>query len=89
MTLNNCLDIKDGTVTITEDGNGVTVDFDAKLYTTGAGTGVWQGVCGLTALENGKDFGLIPYEENGERQNFNYETITCCGRVSVRQHRIC
>lgn len=76
MTLNNCLDIKDGTVTIAEDGNGVTVDFDAKLYTTGAGTGVWQGVCGLTALENGKDFGLIPYEENGERQDFNYETIT-------------
>lgn len=76
MTLNNCLDIKNGTTSITEDQDGVLVDFDATITTTGAGTDVWKGVCALTALENGTDFGLIPYDENGERKDFDYETIT-------------
>ncbi len=76
MTLNNCLDIKEGTITITEKNGSVTVDFDATITTTGAGTSVHSGICALTELEAGKNYGLIPYEENGDRASFNQETIT-------------
>lgn len=74
MTLNDCLDIKDGTVTITEEDGSVKVDFDAKLTTTGAGTHVWDGVCALTELESGTEYGLIVYDENGERTGDEYGT---------------
>ena len=76
MVLNNCLDIRKGMVTITERGGSVTVDFDASIYTTGAGTSVWSGVAALTELRSGEDYGLIPYEENGDRGDFDFETIT-------------
>lgn len=77
MTLNDSLDIKNGTVTITEKEGSVTVDFDADLYTTGAGTSVWSGVCALTELEAGQEYALIGYDENGERTGDEYgaETI--------------
>lgn len=75
MTLNDCLDIKNGTVTITEDEGSVTVDFDADIYTTGAGTSVWSGVCALTELEAGVEYALIEYDENGEREAVSAETI--------------
>lgn len=76
ITLNSCLDIKNGTTTISENADGVYVDFDATITTTGSGTSVWKGVCALTALKNGTDYGLIPYKENGERKKFEYNTIT-------------
>ena len=76
MTLNNCLDIRKGMVTITEKNGSVKVDFDASIYTTGAGTSVWSGVAALTELRAGEDYGLIPYEENGDRSDFSFETIT-------------
>ncbi|MGN0414182.1 MAG: YDG domain-containing protein [Agathobacter sp.] len=76
MTLNNCLDIENGEVTITEKDGSVCVDFDAKLYTTGERTSVWSGVCALTELEAGKDFGLVPYDEDGNRKGYSYNTIT-------------
>lgn len=76
MTLNGCLDIRDGTVTVTEEKGSVTVDFDADLYTTGSGTAVWSGMCALTELEKGTNYELIPYNENGDRQKMEGETIT-------------
>jgi len=75
MTLNDCLDIKNGTLTVIENDGSVKVDFEAELYTTGAGTFVWSGVAALTELEAGTDYGLIPYDENGNRENFNHEVI--------------
>ncbi len=75
MTLNDCLDIKDGTLTVTEEADSIKVDFDADIYTTGAGTSVWSGVAAFSAIEDGTDYGLIPYDENGERMDFNKETI--------------
>jgi len=77
MTLNDCLDIKNGTVTITEEDGSVKVDFDADLYTTGAGTSVWSGVCALTELEAGTEYALIGYDGGGERTGEEYgaETI--------------
>ncbi len=76
MTLNGCLDIKNGTVTVTEKDGSVTVDFDAELYTTGSGTHVWSGMCALTALEAGTRYGLIQYSENGDRLGCDGESIT-------------
>lgn len=73
MTLNNCIDIQEGTVVIRKDkessgwNDTIKVDFNAKLYTTGARSLIWSGTSGLTGLENGKNFGLIPYNKNGER----------------------
>ena len=75
MTLNDCLDIKNGTVTITEEDGSVKVDFDAALYTTGAGTVVYKGVAALTELEKGENFNLIPYDENGNRQAMEGQII--------------
>lgn len=75
MTLNDCLDIKNGSVTITEEDGSVNVDFEAALYTTGAGTAVYDGVAALTTLEKGENFSLIPYDENGYRQDMDGEII--------------
>lgn len=76
VVLNDCLDINNGTVIVTENNGSVTVDFDADIYTTGAGTAVWSGVSALTELEAGEEYGLIPYDENGNREDFNANTIT-------------
>ena len=67
MTLNGCIDIRNGTCTVTEENGSVTVDFDAEIYTTGSGTFVHKGVAALTELERGGEYGLIQYDENGER----------------------
>ncbi len=67
MTLNNCLDIEDGSTTIRAKDGSVKVDFDAKIYTTGERTSVWSGVCALTELEKGGDYALITYDSNGNR----------------------
>ncbi len=75
MTLNGCLDIKNGTVTVTEKDGSVTVDFDAELYTTGSGTHVWDGMCALTELEAGTEYSLIRYSENGDRLGCEGESI--------------
>lgn len=63
VTLNNCLDIENGTAIVTENYGSVYVDFDANIYTTGSRTSVFKGVCGLTELEKGNDYGLIEYNE--------------------------
>lgn len=76
MTLNGCLDIRNGSVTVSEKKGSVTVDFDAELYTTGSGTHVWTGMCALTELEAGTNYELVPYDEDGNRLNMEGQTIT-------------
>ena len=75
MTLNGCLDIRNGTCTVAEKDGSVTVDFDADIYTTGSGTYVHKGVAALTELEKGSQYGLIQYDENGDREGVSGETI--------------
>lgn len=75
MTMNGCLDIKNGSATVTVKDGSVLVDFDADLYTTGSGTFVWSGMCALTELEAGEEYNLIPYTENGEREFMTGESI--------------
>ncbi len=85
MTLNNTLDFEEGTVTITEINEhigtrgyakSVKVDFDCKIYTSGDRDFVFEGVAALTELEQGADFGLIPYDRFGQRKEMGADVNT-------------
>ncbi|MEA4961002.1 S-layer homology domain-containing protein [Lutispora sp.] len=82
VTLNNCIDFENGTLTLHYDGNNLSsgsilVDFDGDLYTSDARTSIWKGKAALTAITNGKDFSLVPYDEDGAvLKTFADETIT-------------
>lgn len=73
MTVNNCIDVENGNVTVTiekygQDNQAINVDFDAELYTTGARTTIWKsGISALTSIVNGNDYELITYNKNGKR----------------------
>ncbi|WP_130870540.1 S-layer homology domain-containing protein [Intestinimonas massiliensis (ex Afouda et al. 2020)] len=67
ITLNNCLDIRDGQVTITDKDGTIEVDFDASLTVSGVGTSVWTGRCCLTAIEDGEEYSLTTYGASGDR----------------------
>ena len=67
ITLNNCLDIRDGQVTITDEDGTIEVDFDASLTVSGVGTSVWTGRCCLTAIKDGEAYSLTTYEASGDR----------------------
>ena len=67
ITLNNCLDIRDGQVTITDENGTIEVDFDASLTVSGVGTSVWTGRCCLTAIKDGEEYSLTTYEASGDR----------------------
>ncbi len=66
VSLNGCLDIRDGRVTITDQGGVINVDFDASLTLPGVGTSVWKGPCCLTSIEDGEEAALTAYDEKGE-----------------------
>ena len=54
----------------------VVVEFDGELLTSNARTTIWEGKSGLTRLEQGKSFSLIPYDKDGVRDpNFDDNTI--------------
>lgn len=70
VTVNGALDFEDGNVQIyrleTSD-DGVMVEFNGDLYTSNSRTSVWSGNASLTPLLDGADYGLIPYNQRGER----------------------
>jgi hypothetical protein len=73
ITINNCIDFEDGVLTIfcTDtygDFGPIHVHFDGSLYTTGSRTSIWKGEAAFTKIEQGKEYGLIQYDENGERE---------------------
>lgn len=86
IVMNGCVDIRNGSVTVTEDNGSVCVDFDAKLTTTGVGSLVFDGVCALTELEAGTKYSLIEYDESGDRVDGDGETIAllwpCIGQAA-------
>ncbi len=69
VTLNGALDFEGGNVHIyrTLKNDGVAVEFDGKLYTTGSRTPIWSGNAGLTTMKDGVDFGLVAYNARGEQ----------------------
>lgn len=75
MTVNNCIDVENGNLSVSinkygQSNQSIDIDFDAELYTTGARTVIWKsGISALTSIENGTDYELIQYDEFGERSN--------------------
>lgn len=73
ITLNGALDFCKGNVQIYRGGKlpGSTdylmVEFNGDLYTSNSRTAVWSGHAALTPLNDGQDFGLIAYDQDGER----------------------
>ncbi|MBQ9761352.1 MAG: hypothetical protein IJW16_08405 [Clostridia bacterium] len=71
INLNDTLDVKEGRVTITAEFDGdkqkeITVDIDGRVFTTGANTKVWNGVCAITSMVEGKLYTLPVYNKYGE-----------------------
>lgn len=73
MTVNNCIDVENGSLSVNIDKYGqseqcINVDFDADLYTTGARSTIWKsGISALTSIVNGTDYELITFNKNGKR----------------------
>ncbi len=88
INISNCLDVDNGTLEITVNDPGtedqeILVDIDGEVYTTGARTKVWNGVCALTAIGNGTI--LSKYNQIGKHvdstvdtSEANMDTIMLC-----------
>lgn len=71
INISNCLDIEKGTVTVSvenpdADDQVINIDIDGEVYTTGARTKVWSGVCAISSFENGSESTLLQYTNEGE-----------------------
>lgn len=86
ITINNCLDFEGGTMSICYEDYGqgqtwaeqspILVEFDGDLYTSDARTSVWKGKAAITKLEQGEDYSLIHYDQNGKRKAMQSDPIT-------------
>ncbi len=82
INVSGCLDVKNGRVTVSveydenEKQTAINIDIDGKVYTTGANTKVWDGVCAITSFEEGKLYNLVEYSEDGEKEEVKGDTIT-------------
>ena len=85
ITINQCLDFQDGIVEVylkdeayRPGSNVINVDFDGSLYTAGERTHIASVPAAFTSIEDGKDFGLLTYDMDGQRDekpNENYITL--------------
>lgn len=71
INISDCLDIEKGTVTVSVENPGtkdqvINTDIDGEVYTTGARTKVWSGVCAISSFENGSKSTLLQYANDGE-----------------------
>lgn len=74
INISDCLDVEKGTVTISVENPDtadqvINVDIDGEVYTTGARTKVWSGVCAISSFENGSESTLLQYSNEGEPTN--------------------
>lgn len=71
INISNCIEVTEGrlTVSLEYDGNGeqtaIKTDIDGTVYTVGANTKVWEGVCAITSLKNGQLVKLPIYKYDG------------------------
>ena len=66
VTVNNCIDFENGTVTIEKNDNSITVDFDGDLFTSVKRSKIWSGKSTFTEIKNGTEFNLVRYNTEGE-----------------------
>ncbi len=72
ITINKCIDIEDGYVTVRAVNVGsrnqsIETDIEGRLYTSSSRSKIWDGVCAITAIRNGKECVLAQYHFEGER----------------------
>ena len=77
INISNCLDVDNGTLEISIEDLGsseqkILVDIDGEVYTTGARSRVWSGVCALTSITNNTI--LAKYNQIGKHLNDKVET---------------
>jgi hypothetical protein len=82
ISINNCMDFEDGVLTVKYDSvagsfGNIQVSFDGALYTSNARTSIWKGEAAFTQIDQGTEYGLISYDENGNRAgNFKATPIS-------------
>lgn len=82
INISGCLGIKSGRVTVSveyddnDKQKAINVDIDGYVFTLGANTKVWDGVCALTSFEEGTLYELKRYSKDGIPSKVSGETIT-------------
>ena len=76
--INGCIDALKGTVTVSKKNGKINTDFDdITLNASVENTRIYKGNAGLTSIEDGSEFGLIPYNTDGEAlKGFEAKEIT-------------
>lgn len=89
VVVNDCIDFENGTVTLRYSNEGILVDFDGDLYTSVKRSKIWSGEATFTEIRQGAEYGLVPYNNDGERMDGDYgQQITLlwpCG-LSIAQN---
>ncbi len=89
INISNCIEVTEGRVTVSieydEEGNqlAINTDIDGKVYTVGANTKVWEGVCAITSLEEGDLVKLPIYKYDGTESNFVEDAVANTNFVSL------
>lgn len=78
VVINGCIDALNGTVEVTQKDGTINTDFsDITLNASVENTRIYKGNAGFTSIENGTEYGLVPYNMDGEElEGFEDETIT-------------
>ncbi len=98
ITINKCVEIEDGYVTVRAVNAGasnqsIETDIEGRVYTSSSRSKIWDGVCAITAIENGEECVLTQYHFEGNRatdvanttNKKNVVTLLWPGAASVGQ----
>lgn len=72
-----------------QDDQTINIDIDGEVYTTGARTKVWSGVCAISSFENGSNQHFCSTQTRASRQvtlktALQIQTVLClCGRSAA------
>lgn len=75
LRINGCLTVSNGSLIITDEDNVIETNIDANVKTE-AGTSVWNGVCAITAIEDGTEYNLALYDIHGDEEDNDGERVT-------------
>ena len=78
VVINGCIDALNGTVEVSQKDGVINTDFnDITLNASVENTRIYKGNAAFTSIENGTEYGLVPYNMNGEEiEGFQDEEIT-------------
>ncbi len=72
VVINGCMDFEGGSLEVWYNENrDICTEFDGELYTNTERSSIWKGRAIFTRIESGKNYSLIPYNENGERASYS------------------